>query len=41
MYSLSFATRGFILGMVLLCGSAHAMTGIVGEATTLGKAAVL
>jgi hypothetical protein len=40
MQSLSFAARGFILGTVLLCGSAHAMTGIVGEATTLGKAAV-
>jgi hypothetical protein len=40
MSRLSFAARGFILGMVLLCGSAYAMTGVVSETTTLGKAAV-
>ena len=40
MYLLSFAARGFILGTALLCGSAHALTGIVDETATLGKAAI-
>jgi len=40
MQSLSFAARGFILGMAMLCGSAHAATDIVGEVSMFGKGAV-